>query len=143
MTTTSTSNTGLQNGLSLLGRLMLAFLFLPAGVGKVLGFAGTVGYITSKGLPMPEVTAVIALLVEILGGLALIAGFQTRLAAIVLAVFTVGAGIFFHNYWAVPEAQQMMQQINFNKNIAIAGGLLVLAAFGAGGFSVDAKRRGA
>jgi putative oxidoreductase len=141
MTNTSTSNTGLQNGLSLLGRLMLAFLFLPAGVGKLLGFAGTVGYINSKGLPMPEVGAAIALTVEILGGLALIAGFQTRIAAVVLAVFTVGAAIFFHNYWAVPEAQQMMQQINFNKNIAIAGGLLVLAAFGAGGFSLDGKRR--
>ncbi|XAH25908.1 DoxX family protein [Xylophilus sp. GW821-FHT01B05] len=141
MTNTSTSNTGLQNGLSLLGRLMLAFLFLPAGVGKLLGFAGTVGYINSKGLPMPEVGAAIALTVEILGGLALIAGFQTRIASVVLAVFTVGAAVFFHNYWAVPEAQQMMQQINFNKNIAIAGGLLVLAAFGAGGFSVDAKRR--
>ncbi|WP_198970380.1 DoxX family protein [Xylophilus sp. ASV27] len=143
MTHTPTAPTGPQNGLALLARLLLAFLFLPAGVGKVIGFTGTVGYIASKGLPMPEVGAVIALLVEILGALALIAGLRTRLAALVLAVFTVAAAVFFHNYWAVPEAQQMMQQINFNKNIAIAGGLLALAAFGAGGLSVDAKRRGA
>ena len=100
------------------------------------------GYIASKGLPAPSAAAVVALLVEIVGGLALVAGFGTRVAALVLAVFTVVAAVFFHNFWAAPEAQQMMQQINFNKNIAIAGGLLVLAAFGAGAFSVDAKRRG-
>ena len=133
---------GAQNGLTLVGRLMLAYLFLPAGISKLMGFAGTVGYIASKGLPAPSAAAAVALLVEIVGGLALIAGFGTRIAALVLAVFTVVAAVFFHNFWAAPEAQQLMQQINFNKNIAIAGGLLVLAAFGAGAYSVDAKRRG-
>ncbi|WP_295855593.1 DoxX family protein [uncultured Xylophilus sp.] len=129
-----------QNLSVLVGRLLLAALFLPAGVGKIAGFAGTVGYITSKGLPMPEVAAVVAILVEVLGGLALIAGFKTRYAALALAVFTAVATFFFHNFWAVPEAQKMTQQLMFFKNVAVVGGLLVLAAWGAGAFSVDAKR---
>jgi putative oxidoreductase len=132
----------LQNPLSLVGRLLLALLFLPAGISKIGGFAGTVGYIGSKGLPMPELGAVIAIVVEVLGGLALIAGFGTRVAALVLAVFTLVATVFFHAYWAVPAEMQMVQQLMFFKNIAVVGGLLVLAAFGAGGWSLDAKRQG-
>jgi putative oxidoreductase len=131
----------LQNPLSLVGRLLLAFLFLPAGIMKIGGFAGTAGYIASKGLPMPEVGVVIAILVEVLGGLALIAGFGTRVAAVVLAVFTLVATVIFHAYWAVPAEMQMVQQLMFFKNIAVVGGLLVLAAFGAGGWSLDAKRQ--
>lgn len=130
----------LQNPLALVGRLLISVLFLPAGIGKLTGFAGTVGYIASKGLPMPSVGAVIALVVEILGGLALIFGFQTRIAALVLAVFTLAASVFFHNYWGVPAEQAMVQQLMFFKNIAVTGGLLVLAAFGAGAFSLDARR---
>lgn len=133
-------NTTLQNPLSLLGRLLLAALFLPAGIGKLIGFAGTVGYISSKGLPLPEVGAAIAVVVEVLGGLALILGFGTRLAAIVLAFFTLAATVFFHNFWAVPAEQQMVQQLMFMKNIAVTGGLLTLAAWGAGAWSLDAKR---
>jgi putative oxidoreductase len=132
----------LQNPLSLAGRLLLALLFLPAGISKIGGFAGTAGYIASKGLPMPELGAVIAIVVEVLGGLALIAGFGTRVAALVLAVFTLVATVFFHAYWAVPAEMQMVQQLMFFKNIAVVGGLLVLAAFGAGGWSLDAKRQG-
>jgi putative oxidoreductase len=130
----------LQNPLALVGRLLLAALFLPAGISKLTGFAGTVGYIASKGLPMPSVGAAIALVVEIVGGLALIFGFGTRIAALVLAVFTLAASVFFHNYWGVPAEQAMVQQLMFFKNIAVVGGLLVLAAFGAGGFSLDARR---
>ncbi len=131
----------LQNPLTLVGRLLLALLFLPAGIGKITGFVGTVGYITSAGLPMPTVAAVIALTVEIVGGLALISGFGIRIAAMVLAVFTLVASVFFHNYWAVPTDQQFVQQLLFFKNIAVVGGLLVLAAWGAGAWSVDALRK--
>ena len=131
----------LQNPLSLVGRLLLALLFLPAGISKISGFAGTAGYIASKGLPLPEVGAAIAILVEVLGGLALIAGFGTRVAALVLAVFTLAASVFFHNYWGVPAEQAFVQQLMFFKNIAVVGGLLVLAAHGAGAWSVDAKRQ--
>ncbi|MFO1278221.1 MAG: DoxX family protein [Burkholderiaceae bacterium] len=131
----------LQNPLTLTGRLLLALLFLPAGLMKIGGFAGTVGYIASKGLPMPALGAVIAIVVEVLGGLALLAGFGTRVAALVLAVFTVAASVIFHAYWAVPAEAQMVQQLMFFKNIAVVGGLLVLAAHGAGGWSLDAKRQ--
>ena len=131
----------LQNPLSLVGRLLLAALFLPAGISKIGGFAGTAGYIASKGLPLPEVGAAIAIVVEILGGLALIVGFGTRLAALVLALFTLVASFFFHNYWGVPADQAFVQQLLFYKNIAVVGGLLVLAAHGAGAWSLDAKRQ--
>ncbi|MCK9381871.1 MAG: DoxX family protein [Sulfuritalea sp.] len=130
----------LQDPLALAGRLLLAVLFLPAGIGKLTGFAGTVGYISSVGLPMPEVAAVLALTVEILGGLALIAGLGTRRAALALALFTLVASFFFHNYWAVPADKQFMQQLLFFKNIAVTGGLLTLAAWGAGAWSLDARR---
>ena len=132
--------TALQNPLALIGRLLLALLFLPAGISKIGGFAGTVGYITSKGMPLPTVAAAIAIIVEVGGGLALIAGFGTRWAALALAVFTFIASFFFHNYWGVPAGQAMVQQLMFFKNIAVVGGLLVLAAHGAGAWSLDAKR---
>lgn len=132
--------TSLQNPLALIGRLLLAFLFLPAGLSKIGGFAGTVGYITSRGLPLPSVGAVIAIVIEVGCGLALVAGFGTRWAALLLAGFTVVATFVFHNFWAMPADQVMMQQLMFFKNIAVVGGLLVLAAHGAGQFSVDARR---
>jgi len=130
----------LQNPLALAGRLLLAALFLPAGIGKLTGFAGTVGYISSVGLPLPTVAAAVALVVEIVGSLALIAGFGTRLAALVLALFTLVASFFFHNYWGVPADQAFVQQLLFFKNIAVVGGLFVLVAHGAGAWSLDAKR---
>lgn len=130
----------LQNPLALIGRLLLAFLFLPAGLSKIGGFAGTVGYIASKGLPLPSAGAAIAIVIEVGCGLALIAGFGTRWAALVLAGFTLVATFVFHNFWAMPADQVMMQQLMFFKNIAVVGGLLVLAAHGAGQFSVDARR---
>ena len=132
--------TTLQNPLALVGRLLLALLFLPAGISKIGGFAGTVGYIASKGLPMPSVAAVIAIIVEIVGAVALIAGFGTRWAALALAGFTLIATFLFHNFWAMPAGQVMVQQLMFFKNIAVVGGLLVLAAHGAGAWSLDAKR---
>jgi putative oxidoreductase len=131
----------LQNPLSLAGRLLFALLFLPAGISKLTGFAGTVGYITSVGLPAPALAAGFALSLELIGGLALVLGAGTRVAALALALFTLVASFFFHNYWAVPEAQQMVQQLMFFKNIAVVGGLLGVAAWGAGAWSVDALRK--
>jgi putative oxidoreductase len=130
----------INNLLLLIGRLALAALFLPAGISKLTGFSATVGYIESVGLPLAAVGATIAIIVEIIGGVALITGWFTRINAAVLAVFTVIASIFFHAYWAVPAEQAFMQQLLFYKNIALAGGLLVLAAHGAGQWSADYKR---
>lgn len=128
-----------QDALALIGRVLIALLFVPAGFGKLMGFAGTVGYIGSVGLPLPQAGAVIAIVVELVVGLMFLVGYKTRIAAIVLAVFTVAASIFFHNYWALPADKAFVNQLMFFKNIAIAGGLLAFAAFGAGRFSIDKK----
>ena len=129
----------LHKPFTLVGRLLMVVLFLPAGISKIAGFVGTVGYIASKGAPLPEVAAIIAIIVEVGGGLALLLGFKARWAALVLAVFTLVATVIFHNYWAMPAAQQMVQQLMFMKNIAVIGGLLTLAAWGAGAWSIDGK----
>lgn len=130
-----------QNPLALAARILLALMFVLAGFSKLTGFEGTVGYIASKGLPLPQVGAVIALLVEIVGGIALIVGWNARWAAAVLAVFTAAATVIFHNFWAVPAEQAMVQNLMFMKNISVIGGLLAIVAFGAGALSLDAKRR--
>ena len=129
-----------QNSLSLAARVLLAVLFLPAGISKLTGFTGTVGYIASAGLPLPTAGAALALTVEILGSLALLAGFGTRVAALVLAAFTLVASFFFHAFWSVPADQAFVTQLLFFKNIAVVGGLLALAANGAGAWSLDARR---
>ena len=129
----------LHNPFSLVGRILLAVLFLPAGISKISGFAGTVAYIASKGVPLPDIAAVIAIVVEVVGGIALLVGFKTRWAALALAAFTLVATVLFHNYWAMPAEQQMMQKLMFMKNFAVIGGLLTLAAWGAGAWSVDGK----
>lgn len=133
-------STTLQNPLNFAARLLMVALFLPAGIGKLTGFAGTVGYIASVGLPFPTLAAAVAVIVEIVGSLALLAGFGTRIAALVLAAFTLLASFFFHAYWGVPVDQAFMQQLLFFKNIAVVGGLLAIAANGAGAWSLDARR---
>jgi putative oxidoreductase len=134
MATTTTPN-GAQDIQSLIGRILIASLFIPAGFGKLMGFAGTVGYITKvAGLPLPEVAAAIAIIVELGLGIALLVGFKTRWVALVMAIFTVATALFFHKFWA-----DATQNIQFFKNMAIAGGLLSFAAFGAGRFSIDKR----
>jgi putative oxidoreductase len=137
---TTNSPNGSSDILALIGRLLLAFFFVPAGWGKIVGFAGTVGYIQSKGVPLPEVCAAIAVAAEFGLGLLLLVGFKARWAALGLAIFTAVITPIFHNFWAVPEAQHMMQKMNFDKNMAIIGGLLAFAAWGAGRLSLDGRR---
>jgi putative oxidoreductase len=132
-------STSTQDALSLAGRALIALLFIPAGFSKIGGFAGTTGYIASKGLPLPELGAAIAIAVELGLGLLLLVGFKTRLAALGIALFTIAATVIFHNFWAVPAAQMMQQQQAFFKNIAVVGGLLLLMAWGPGGYSIDGR----
>jgi len=119
----------------LLGRILLAVIFLLSGFGKLSAISGTAAYFGGLGLPVPTATAVVVGLIELLGGLAILVGFQTRLAAWVLAVFTVATGLVAHTGWA-----DQMQMIQFLKNLAITGGFLLLASSGAGAYSIDAKR---
>ena len=125
----------------LAGRVMMAALFIPSGFSKLAGFQGTVGYIASKGLPLPQLGAVAAIGVELLVAAALLLGWRTRWAALILVLFTLAAAVLFHDYWAVPPEQKMMQAINFWKNVAIAGGLLFVAAHGPGPYAVDREGR--
>ena len=129
----------LQNPLSLLARALLALLFVPAGFAKIGGFAGTVGYIASKGVPLPEVATAAAIAIELGLGLLLLIGWQARWAALGIAIFTVVITFIFHNLWAMEAAQKMMQQQAFFKNIAVVGGLLLVAAFGPGAWSLDGR----
>ena len=132
----------LQNPLTLIGRVLLALLFVPSGFGKIGGFAGTVGYIASKGVPLPELAAAAAIGVELGLGLLLLVGWQTRWAALGIAIFTVVITFIFHNFWALPAEQVIQQQQAFFKNIAVVGGLLTVAAWGAGAWSLDGNERG-
>jgi len=124
----------------LTARILLALMFLFAGLSKFAGLDGTAGYIASKGLPMAGVLAFGTAALEVGGALLLIVGWKARWAALALAVFTLMASVVFHNYWAMPADQQMMQQLMFMKNLAVAGGLLVLFAFGPGSLSLDQRR---
>ena len=132
-------NTNTQNAAALVGRILLALIFITSGFGKVMGFQGAVGYIASKGLPMAELGAIIAIVCELGAGVLLLVGFKARWAGLVLAIFTLAAGILFHDYWNADAAAKMGQQINFWKNISIAGGMLMVFAFGPGAWSVDKK----
>ncbi|MDI1270204.1 MAG: DoxX family protein [Polaromonas sp.] len=132
----------LQNPFSLFGRILIALLFVPAGFSKIAGFTGTAGYIASKGVPLPELAAAAAIGIELGLGLLLLIGFQTRWAALGIALFTLVITFIFHNFWAVPAEMVMQQQQAFFKNIAVVGGLLTIVAWGAGAWSVDGKLKG-
>ena len=128
-----------QNATALIGRVLLALMFLLTGIGKIGGFTGTVAYISSVNLPLPSVLAAGSLVLEIVAGIALIVGYKTRWAALALALFTIAAAVLFHNFWAMPPDKQMMQQVIFMKNMAVTGGLLMLALAGPGAWSVDRR----
>lgn len=130
----------LQRYLPLIGRICMAWLFVPAGWGKIAGFSGTAAYVASAGLPLPPLMTAIAIVIEIGAGLMLLVGYKARWAAAALALFTIVAAFGFHHYWSMPPEQVAMQKINFNKNVAIFGGLLFIVAFGAGRFSFDENR---
>ena len=123
-----------QKSAELLGRILIAAMFIDAGVPKIGAFAATQAYMASAGVPGALLPAVIAL--EVLGGIALILGYRTRIVAMAMAAFTVLAALLFHG------APDQIQHILLMKNIAIAGGLLILAARGAGFWSLDARNAG-
>jgi putative oxidoreductase len=123
-----------QKSADLVGRILIAAMFIDAGVPKIGAFAATQAYMASAGVPGALLPAVIAL--EVLGGIALILGYRTRIVAMVMAAFTVLAALLFHS------APDQVQHILLMKNIAIAGGLLILVARGAGSWSLDARNAG-
>lgn len=142
MASTTVVTTSSQNSaVVLVGRILLSVIFILSGFGKLTSIAGVAGYFGSLGLPAPTVLAVVVGLLELVGGLLILVGFQTRIVAIVLAVFTVAAAYVGHYGQGGADATLvMMNQAAFLKNLAIAGGFLILAAFGPGSLSIDARR---
>jgi putative oxidoreductase len=130
-----TSSDGL---ITLSGRILLSVMFLISGVFKVAAYSQIVGYATATHLPAPGVAIALAAVVELACGLAVLAGFKTRIVAWVLFLYLIPVTFYFHNFWAVQGAAQQTQMVNFLKNAAIMGGLLVLAVNGAGAYSADA-----
>lgn len=124
-----------QASASLLGRVLLSTIFILSGISKLTAPAMMIGYIGSVGLPFPQLALAAAILIEIGGGVALIAGYRTRTVAAALALFSVLTALIFHS--ALADQNQF---IHFFKNLAMAGGLLQVVAFGAGRFSLDARR---
>jgi putative oxidoreductase len=119
----------------LVGRVLLSILFILSGFAKLTSIAGTAQWFGSIGLPMPTVVAVVAGLVELLGGLAILVGFKTRIVAVVLAIFTLAATAIAHLNFA-----DQMQMLMLQKNLGLTGGFLLLAVIGAGAYSIDAQR---
>jgi putative oxidoreductase len=119
-----------------IGRLLTAAIFIVSGLGKIAAPTMTQAYIASAALPMPTFAYLIAIVIEVTGGLFLVIGFRTRATAAVLAAFVVATALSIHRDFA-----DQNQFIHFLKNIAIAGGLLQVVAFGAGSFSFDDRRR--
>ena len=114
------------------GRVLLASLFVVSGVRKIIYWSGTAGYFAKIGLPSPELILPLVVLLEVVGGLALAFGWQTRVAAWALAAFTLVAALLAHAFWSVDAAQYGNQFNHFWKNVSIVGGLLAVGAMGAG-----------
>ena len=121
----------------LLGRILIAVLFVPAGFGKLTAFQGAVGYAESAGVPIPALAIAAAIAIELGGGLLLVIGYKTRWVAAAMALFSVVTALFFHRDFS---DEVHMQMIHFQKNMAIAGGLLAFVYFGAGPLSIDNRK---
>jgi putative oxidoreductase len=120
-----------------IGRLLIAAIFLVSGVGKIVAPEMTQRYIASVGMPAPLLAYLIAVLIEVGGGILLLVGLKTRSVALVMALYAIATALGFHTHFS-----DQNQMIHFLKDIAIAGGLLQVVAFGAGGFSLDNRRSG-
>lgn len=138
--TAGTAPSTAHDALHLVARVLMAWLFIPAGWGKLMGFSGVVGYISSKGVPMPEVCAAIAIAIELGLGTLLLVGWHARWAALGLAIFVAVITPIFHDFWAVPAAQAGMQKQAFWKNVAVLGGLIMVYLHGPGRWSIEGRR---
>ena len=144
-------NTNLQNPASgnsvaadtaaLVGRILLALIFIVSGFGKITGYAGTAGYMAAKGLPMVDVLLPLTILIELGGGLLIAIGWKARWAAAVTFLFLIPVTLVFHNPAGLAPAEAQQEMINLLKNLSIMGGMLGLFAFGPGRFGPDAKKR--
>ncbi len=121
----------------LLGRLFLAAIFLNSGIDKVFNYDATVRSMTTRGMPLPELLAVPAIVLELAGSLMVLLGWKARWGALALILFTIPATLYFHAFWNYPQAQYINQFHHFFKNLAIVGGLLMVLGMGSGPLSLD------
>lgn len=121
----------------LVARVLMAIIFVAAGMSKLMAFGPTAGYIASQGIPLAPLVTVGTIVLEIGGGVMLISGFQARWAAAALAFFTLVAAVLFHNFWAAAPDQFQNQLIHFQKNLAMVGGLLMVVLHGSGAYSLS------
>ncbi|WP_347557197.1 DoxX family protein [Robbsia sp. KACC 23696] len=128
-----------KDELILLARVLLMILFVLFGFHKLTGFSGTVGYMASLGNPAPTLAAIIAVVFEFFFGIAIIVGFYTRPIAFLLALYTLATAMIGHQFWKQTGMAAMGNEINFFKNVAIMGGLFLLAVTGPGKYSIDRK----
>jgi len=134
-------NPAAQSQALLIGRILLAAVFLVAGVRKLMGVAASAGYLAKLGFPMPEVMVWVAIVIELGGAVLLITGWNARRAAWLLILFVAIATAMAHRFWEFDAAQYNNQLNHFLKNAAIIGGLLYVAMLGAGGLSLDSRSR--
>ena len=128
-----------RNEWLLLARILLMILFVLFGWSKLTDFSGTVAYMASEGLPFPTLAAGVVVLMEFFVGVAIVMGFYTRPLALLLAVYTLGTALIGHHYWTMTGGDRMANMINFYKNLAIIGGLLLLCITGPGKYSLDRR----
>jgi putative oxidoreductase len=126
-----------SDALALVGRILLGLIFVLSGFKKLMAFSGLVASISGKGLPMPEVLAVLTIAIELGAALLLVIGWKARWAAFLIFLFIIPVSLVFHNFWAMEGAQAAMNQTQFLKNLSIMGGMLIVAAFGPGRYSLD------
>ena len=132
-------NPSTVNAAALIGRILLAALFVISGFNKIGGFSGVAGYIGSKGLPMPEVLAALTIALELGGGILLMIGYKVRIVSILFFLWLIPTTLLFHKFWGIDAAQVQNQMNNFLKNVSIMGAMLLVMAFGPGAYSVDKR----
>jgi putative oxidoreductase len=134
------ANVAAQSQMLLIGRSLIGLLFLVAGIRKLIAIAGTAAYFTKLGFPMPEVMTWLSVVIEIGGGLLLIAGWQTRRISWFLILYVAIAIAMAHRFWEFDAAQYGNQLNHFLKNLAVIGALLYIVVFGPGRYSVDERQ---
>ena len=126
--------------ISFLGRILISYIFVTSGLAKVFGWSGNVQYMSRHHLPMIPLLLSIALVIELAGSVCLITGFHARIAALIMALYLAAVTVSLHNYWAYSGDLASMQETHFRKNLAIVGGLLMIAAQGAGRWAFKRER---
>lgn len=134
-----TMNPNIGNAAALVGRILIAIIFIKAGWGKIGGWEGTAGYMAAKGLPMVPLLLAATIALELGGGMLLAIGWKARWVALLFFLWLIPTTLIFHAFWGIDAAQVQNQMNNFLKNVAIMGGMLMVFAFGPGAYSLDKR----